>query len=125
MEGSPGAELLTDGSAGQTTLRTPERVRVMYDWVGRCQSNKNGQGNRTGLLPVETLVMTSKIPPALPALRACTWPHPCHCVICLVTRQASKTLTTHPADDYFFASSERDRERQAMFATAFQQRCEC
>ena len=33
---------------------------MMYDWVDLCHSNKNGQGDKTGLLPAEALTFTSQ-----------------------------------------------------------------
>jgi hypothetical protein len=57
----PGSKLPSDRGMYRITCRTPERVKVMLEWLDECQLDKNGKGNRTGLLPVNTLVMISKL----------------------------------------------------------------
>lgn len=85
---------------------------MMYEWVELCLSNKNGNGDQTGRLPAEALTFTSQFfSPRLPRLIA-----PSRTVLTSVSRLCT--------DDYYFASSDRDKERQAIFASAFQQRCE-
>ena len=36
----------------------------MKEWVDLCHSNKNGNGDKTGLLPAEALTFTSQFRPA-------------------------------------------------------------
>jgi hypothetical protein len=85
----------------------------MSSWLDLCLSNKNGRGDGTGLLPTEALEFISQFCPML----ANSLPAPG------IAADPCNMSRSPRADEYYFGGSDRDVERQAIFASMFQQRC--